>query len=504
MSQRALVRTSVAFYILAMLHTLAGFSPSRAHCLANELAKLTAHDAAGGDKFGFAATYSGNTIVVGAIEDENGTGAAYVYVGQGPDWDQQAKLVHPDGQFSDWFGYSVALDGDTLVVGCRADDDLGDNSGSAFVFVRDGTTWMQQAKLLANDGDAVDLFGISVAIDGDTIVVGAIGDDDAAERAGAAYVFVRDGTTWTQQHKFVAADGGRWDEFGTCVAIDGDTAAVGSIGDDDQGDCAGAVYVYTRSGTTWTHHGKLTVADGATSDNFGMSVAIDGDMIVSGAPGDDDMGPTSGSASVFVRSGTAWTQQAKLIAADGVDNAQLGESVSLSGDIAVVGAVNDSTPWGTATGSAYVFVRDGDSWSQAAKLMASDAAFCDNAGGAVCISGDAVVVGAQNNDDAGENSGAAYVFRGLADCNFNGVLDICDIADGTSADDDGDGIPDECDCWGDLDGDGIIGLADLAVLLAHYDVASGMTYADGDLDGDGDVDLADLATLLSVYDTACD
>jgi len=494
---------NVAGLLAASLVLGLGMDAARGECGANELVKLTADDAAGYDKFGVSVSLDGDTVVIGAFGDENETGAAYVFLREGASWNQQAKLVADDGDLTDYFGWSVAIDGDTIVVGSRFDDDMGGNAGAAYVFVRSGASWSQQAKLLARDGEATDLFGTSVAIDGDTIVVGAIGDDDMADRAGAACVFTRSGTEWSHQAKLLPSDAGVWDEFGTSVSIDGDTIAVGCIGDDDMGDNAGAVYIYERSGSTWSQQVKLIANDGATSDNFGTAVALKGGTLVAGAPGDDDMGPTSGSAYVFVGSGASWSQQAKLVASDGSDNAQLGESVSVVGDMIVVGAANETNQGGNAAGSAYVFVRSGQSWSQAAKLLASDGGFVESLGCSASISGDTAIVGARNDDGVDENSGAAYVFGSLFDCNGNVTLDICDITEGTSQDANGNGVPDECDCPGDLDGDWDIDLSDLARLLSNYGMTGGASYADGDIDFDSDVDLADLAALLSIYGTTC-
>jgi hypothetical protein len=235
----------------------------------------------------------------------------------------ESKLTAGDGAAYDAFGGSVAINGDTAIVGACYDD-VGANSdqGSAYVFVRSGTAWTQQAQLTAGDGAAGDHFGKSVAISGDTAIVGA---DDADVGAnidqGSAYVFVRSGTAWTQQAQLTAGDGAAGDLFGASVAISGDTAIVGAY-DDDVGANSdqGSAYVFVRSGTTWTQQAQLTAGDGAAGDAFGKSVAISGDTAIVGA-GYDDVGANSdqGSAYVFVRSGTAWSQQAKLTAGDGAD-----------------------------------------------------------------------------------------------------------------------------------------------------------------------------------------
>ena len=283
-----------------------------------------------------------------------------------------AKLLATDGAAGDQFGYSVALSGDTAVIGARFDDDdvNGLESGSAYVFTRTGTTWTQQAKLTAADGAAGDQFGYSVALSGDTAVITADADDDVVNGvdSGSAYVFTRSGTTWTQQAKLTAADGAAGDQFGVRVALSGDTAVIGARFDDDDdvnGLDSGSAYVFTRSETTWSQQAKLTAADGAAGDWFGYSVALSGDNALIGAHFDDDdvNGVDSGSAYVFTRSGTTWSQQARLTAADGAAGDQFGGRVAISGDTALIGArlVNDDVN-GVDSGAAYVFtgVLDGD------------------------------------------------------------------------------------------------------------------------------------------------
>ena len=211
-------------------------------------------------------------------------------------------------------------------------------------------TWTQAAKALASDGQASDEFGMSVDIDGDYAIVGAIGDDDKGTDAGAAYVFVRSGTTWTEQAKLTANDGAAGDYFGMSVSIDGDYALIGAYWEDQRGTNAGAAYVFVRSGTSWSQQAKITASDGAAYDDFGWSVSIDGDYAVVGSYIN-----SSGSAYIFVRSGTSWTQQAKLLASDGAAYDYFGYSVFISGGTALVGAYKDDNTKGTDAGSAYFF-----------------------------------------------------------------------------------------------------------------------------------------------------
>ena len=295
------------------------------------------------------------------------------------------------------------------MIGAWLDDDAGSTSGSAYVFVRGGGSWSQQAKLTAADAAAGDQFGLSVSVSGDTAVIGAFGDDDAGSTSGSAYVFVRDGGSWSQLAKLTAAGAAAGDQFGLSVSVSGDTAVVGAFGDDDAGSTSGSAYVFVRDGGSWSQLAKLTAAGAAAGDQFGRSVSVSGDTAVIGAWLDDDGGSNSGSAYVFVRGGGSWSQQAKLTAADAAAGDQFGFSVSVSGDTAVVGAAGDDDA-GSTSGSAYVFVRSGGAWSQQAKLTAADAAAGDLFGWFVSLSGDTAVIGAFGDDDAGSNSGSAYVF----------------------------------------------------------------------------------------------
>ncbi|MBK8430871.1 MAG: FG-GAP repeat protein [Chloroflexi bacterium] len=362
-----------------------------------EQAKLTASDAAANDNFGVSVAVSGDTAVIGAYWDNNDggidSGSAYVFTRSGGVWSEQAKLTASDPAMNDFFGIAVAVSGDTAVIGAYLDDDGGSDSGSAYVFTRTGGVWSQQAKLTASDAAAGDSFGWSVAISGDTAVIGAAMDNDGGENSGSAYVFTRTEGVWSQQAKLTASDAAALDQFGIAVAVSGDTAVIGADGNDDGGSNSGSAYVFTRMGVVWSQQAKLTANDPAMDDWFGSSVAVSGDTAVIGAYGDDDGGSDSGSAYVFTRTGGVWSQQAKLTASDPAAGDWFGRSVAVSGDTAVIGARGDDDG-GDASGSAYVFTRTGGVWSEQAKLTASDAAANDNFGIAVAISGGTAIIGA--------------------------------------------------------------------------------------------------------------
>jgi len=374
-------------------------------------AKLLKPDGASNDRFGGATAIYQDTIVVGALgDDDKGaySGSAHIFVGSGSRWLHDVKLLAPGGVAGDEFGSSVAIYGDTIVVGAPGDADSGVWSGSAHVFLRSGSRWLHDVKLLAPDGEAYDRFGFSVAIHEDTIVVGADEDDDNGNYSGSAYVFVRSGEKWSHQAKLLAPDGAAGDHFGGSAAIYGGTIVVGS-GGDDNGEDSGSAYVFLRSEEEWTHQTKLLAPDGAAQDQFGRTVAIYQDTIVVGADYDDDNGDNSGSAHVFVRSGEEWSHQVKLLAPDGAAYDWFGNSVALYEDTIVIGARYDDDT-GNDSGSAHVFARSGEEWTHQAKLLAPDGSTNDFFGWTVAIFGDTIVVGAWRNDDNGENSGSAHVF----------------------------------------------------------------------------------------------
>lgn len=443
------------------------------------------------DEFGFSVAVSGDTAVVGAIREDSGatgvngnqndeseddSGAVYVFVRSGGTWSQQAYLKASNTEELDVFGWSVAISGDTVVVGARGEDsnatgvngDQSNNgandSGAAYVFVRDGDLWSQQAYLKASNTHFSDRFGHSVAVSGDTVLVGAYLEDEGGSQAGAAYVFVRSGDQWSQQAYLKASDAFFADQFGYSVGVSGDTAVVGAWFEDssatgvngEQDDFnaqdSGAAYVFVRSGDLWNQQAYLKASNTEFFDLFGASVAVSGDTVIVGAR-DEDSSATgvngdqnnngagdSGAAYVFVRNGGVWSQQAYLKASNTGINDGFGVSTAASGDRVVVGASReDSNATGVDgnqadnsaadSGASYVFTRSGGVWSQEAYVKASNTEAGDQFAASVAISGDTVVIGAYQEDSSatGVNgnqadntanaSGAAYVFTdGGSDC----------------------------------------------------------------------------------------
>ena len=329
----------------------------------------------------------------------------------------QAELSAPGGAAGDGFGVPVAIDGNTVLVGAPLRDTAaGADAGTAYIFTRSGASWTLQAELTASDSAAGDNFGGRIALAGDTALIGAEHHDVGSEGdAGVAYVFVRSGSAWTLQAELTDPSPAAGDLFGT-GALSGDTALVASgYHDTAAGADAGAVYVFVRSGSAWTLQATLTAADSAAGDLFGgvKQGSLSGDTAIVCAQHHDPGGVNNaGAAFVFVRSGTTWAQQAELTAPDAhVHDLFGGTGAVLSGDTALVSAVGYDTANGADAGAAFVFVRSGTTWTQQAELTAPDSAAGDWFSGGISISGERALISAPYHDSAGNTDvGAAYLF----------------------------------------------------------------------------------------------
>ena len=459
-------------------------------------AYVKASNAEAFDNFGNNVAISGDTMVISAMEEDSSatgvggnqadnsaavSGAVYVFTRTGSVWTQQAYLKASNAETGDFFGFSLALSGDTLVVGAPAEDSNAtgvggtqiDNSaiesGAVYVFTRTGVIWTQQAYLKASNAETGDFFGSSLALSGDTLVVGTgqegsnatgVGGnqaDNSAAGSGAAYVFTRTGGVWTQQAYLKASNTEAWDSFGASLALSGDTLVVGAPAEDSnatgvggtQGDNSavesGAAYVFTRTGGVWTQQAYLKASNTETGDSFGTSVALSGDTLVVGAPAEDSnatgVGGTqsnnsalgSGAVYVFTRTGMVWTQQAYVKASNTAADDQFGGSLALAGDVLVVSATQeDSNAIGVGgnqadnsadeSGAVYVFRRTGGLWAQENYVKASNSEASDVFRN-LALDGDTLVVGAigedsnatgvggNQADNSASNSGAVYVFQ---------------------------------------------------------------------------------------------
>ncbi|MES9851044.1 MAG: cadherin-like beta sandwich domain-containing protein [Candidatus Thiodiazotropha sp. L084R] len=432
---------------------------------------LKASDVEEGDKFGTSMAISGDTLVVGAPGVANNacdgegdslssdSGAVYVFTRNGGVWSQQACLKASNTGLGDQFGASIAIYDDTLVVGAPKESR---RSGAAYVFVRINGIWSEQAYLKASNAEGADIsfyggdqFGASVAISGDTLVVGAPFEDTSdrgsgfysGTGSGAAYVFTRSGEVWSQQAYLKSSNGDAADQFGTSLAVSHDTLVVGAPFEDssvtggesdNSASDAGAVYVFNRSGGVWSQQAYLKSSNGEVQDQFGTVMAISGDTLVVAAPLEDDSVEggvnliplnDSGATYVFTRSDGVWSQQAYLKANNAGWDDQFGASIAISGDNLVVGAPGEASSANAgerdnntalAAGAAYLFSRSDGIWSQQSYLKASNVEAEDKFGSSVAISSDTLVVGAPeeaSNESGGEGdnstsgAGATYIWR---------------------------------------------------------------------------------------------
>ena len=346
---------------------------------------LVSPDPYTGDNFGqdVALNSDGTYAIIGAVGDDQATtyiGATYIFTRSGSTWTQQAKITPSDGQTNDSFGYSVSISSDGTYAIASSRNEAGgsgdplSNAGAAYIFSRSGSTWTQQAKITASDAQATDYFGQSVSInsDGTYVIVGSYTEDggsgDPLSNAGAAYIYTRSGSTWTQQQKLTASDAAANSNFGINVILNSDAtyAVVGSSGFDSPSTNSGQVYIFTRSGSTWTEQQKIQSSDIGQYDYFGWSVSInsDGTYVIVGAErergGDGSPTINAGAAYIFERSGSTWTEVKKLTASDAQANDYFGSSVSISSDAsyAIVGANEEAGGAGdplAAAGAAYIY-----------------------------------------------------------------------------------------------------------------------------------------------------
>ncbi len=341
---------------------------------------------------GWATSISGDTFITGAFRAASSwphAGSAYVFVRSGSAWVQEATLEPSDGGHNDFFGYRVGISGDTAVVGSPFKSS---DRGAAYVFERSGTAWSEVIKLPPGWPEIDDNFGRAVAIDGDTIVVGAPNSNHGGYySAGSVEVYVRSGSTWSREAVLIAAvlPSGR---LGWSVAISGDTIVAGAVSHSGAETYTGGAYVFVRSGTTWSEEALISPSDLSYADNFGYTVAIDGETALIGAPGDDDVAPDAGALHVFTRSGSSWTRQAKLTSSDLGATSALGTSVSIHGDNALGGAAYADIG-GADSGAAYLFTRTGSTWAVVEEFAPADGRDDEGFGTSVAVTDELALVG---------------------------------------------------------------------------------------------------------------
>ncbi len=421
-----------------------------------------------GDGLGISVAAAQEVIVAGAAgDDENlltDNGSAVIFRRTEGGWQQEQKVTGSMAGNSAVFGFSVSIDresGARFVVGAVQEGTTGptafDGIGAAYVFVDQNGTWTEEARLAPADGTPNLFFGWSTSISGDVAVVSAHRDDTACPanincNSGAAYVYRRVEGTWTFSQKITAPDLAEGDEFATSVSVSGDLLAIGSPRDDDGASAAGSVYVYRQVSGTWEFDDKLVAPTPANGDQFGISVAAQGDLLIVGATGDDE--------------------------------------------------------GGSNFGAAYLFARQNETWSQVDKIIASDGAGGDNFGFAVALGNGRALIGADGDDDRGSAAGAAYLYEGVTHCLPSATAGACCTAVGctdvasaaacqpfichaTLNEAPACGGPCGTICWGDVDGNGFVNAGDRGFISAAIGMTDPATICQYDLDGNGFVNAGD-------------
>ncbi len=369
--------------------------------------------------FGMTVDIDGNTAAVGASGfrfSDFPLPVVCVYTREAANWTKEQCLTEEDEvpNSDDNYGFAIAISGNTLVVGAATDVTNGVTGGAAYVYVRDGHTWSLQQKLFASDRANFDQFGFAVDIVGDTIVVGAHGDKDEGFQTGAAYVFRRNGTTWMEEQKLKASDAAPDSVFGVSVALSGQTVAIGAPGESSGALSSGAVYVFVNDGTSWQQQAKIKANNVMMNQQLGSTVSVSGDTIVAAAPGELIGEPagdfnnvlSKGAVYIFERTGTSWDHQKRFFERDRNRTGGFAVRAAIDGDTIIVG---DPTYDAGArfTGAVYVFERKGNGWSLKHTLAANDGQFLQAMGFSIAVSGDTVIAGTQSQF----SSPAVYIFQ---------------------------------------------------------------------------------------------
>lgn len=405
---KTMIKRAICLKVLLSLTLITTFTSSA------KQQKLLPSDGKTEDYFGYSVAVDGTTALVGAYKADinlhEDAGAAYVYTKVGSGWQQQAKLSVTPAFSNDTLGGKVALKNRIAILGIRNRDDAAEDAGAVVAFEYEESNWSQQQILTATDAKKGDAFGQSIGLTEQFLVIGAPRSDSPLEDTGAVYVYSRSQDSWQFQSKLTADDGMAGDLFGISVAVDGNTILVGADLNDEKAENAGAVYVFSFNGSQWSQQAKLMASDGAKTDIFGVRVALHGDTALISARRDDieGVGVDAGSAYIFERSNNTWEQTQKLIAPDGNADDRFGRGVALSNDTAIISAMHHDAKDSDA-GAAYVFKKQHKRWRLERKILAIDGLSEDRFGWNVSLSNSTAIIAAPHRDDNGETSGAAYV-----------------------------------------------------------------------------------------------
>ena len=402
----------VAGVVLITLLTL--FAPARSVMMQSSLTftqtKLLAADAAQYNYFGLSVAFRGDTAIVGAYGKSDlvrNAGAAYAFTRNAGSWTQQARLGISSPLIDAYLGATVATNGSYTAAGAPYASVGAQNDGVVYLF--SNATWQQQTILLPNDPDSLSQFGNALAINDNTLFVGAPMHDSFGVNAGAVYVFTFDGVSWVQQQKLIGVDTAPGDRFGSALALNDGWLAVSAPLHSSPGSPGGAVYLFEFDGVSWVQRYKVGAPDTIAGDRFGSAIALDDGWLAVGVPLHRFVGSASGAVYLFEFNGTAWVQRQKFVASDTAGSDQFGSALALENRRLVVGAPLHNSN-GPASGAVYIFERATTTWIERAKLIGSDTNAGDRLGGSISIDGNTILVGAYGDTAAGPATGAAYVF----------------------------------------------------------------------------------------------
>ena len=402
----------VAGVVLITLLTL--FAPARSVMTQSSLTftqtKLLAADAAQYNYFGLSVAVRGDTAIVGAYGKSDlvrNAGAAYAFTRNAGSWTQQARLGTSSPLIDAYLGATVATNGSYTAAGAPYASVGAQNDGVVYLF--SNATWQQQTILLPNDPDSLSQFGNALAINDNTLFVGAPMHDSFGVNAGAVYVFTFDGVSWVQQQKLIGVDTAPGDRFGSALALNDGWLAVSAPLHSSPGSPGGAVYLFEFDGVSWVQRYKVGAPDTIAGDRFGSAIALDDGWLAVGVPLHRFVGSASGAVYLFEFNGTAWVQRQKFVASDTAGSDQFGSALALENRRLVVGAPLHNSN-GPASGAVYIFERATTTWIERAKLIGSDTNAGDRLGGSISIDGNTILVGAYGDTAAGPATGAAYVF----------------------------------------------------------------------------------------------
>jgi hypothetical protein len=390
-----------------------------------ETQRLVPADGQPADSFANALARWGDRMIVGSVYDDGigeDSGSAYVFEQQGGTWVQKAKLIASDETADDRFGWAVGIHESTAVVGARYNDDVGYGSGSAYVFERNGGQWVETAYLTASDESMNALYGQSVDVSGGIVVVGSMrAEGPPGVLSGAVYLYEKVGGTWTETHKLFPAGAQADDRVGTSVAIFDRLLVVGARGVEDDVPQAGAAHVFEYDGSTWNETGLLTSPSPEEGALFGQAVAAWGNVILVGALLEDAVGLDAGAVYVFEKQAGAWVQTGRLVPDDTSTLTYFGASFDVWGDNALVGAWSDED-LGFRSGAVYGFQKRAHGWEQTGKLWASDAQPSQQFGESISMWGTDAIVGATGGKNAaGQTTGAVYAIDNIGSiANYGG------------------------------------------------------------------------------------